>query len=87
MSTRTVEVFTAGCPACDPTVKLVQEMACESCDVQVRDMNDAQVAERARELGVTRVPTVVVNGKLASCCAIAAPNRDALAQAGIGQHA
>lgn len=87
MNAKTVEVFIAGCPACDPTVKLVQELACETCDVQVHHMNDAQVAGRAREMGVTRIPTVVVNGKLASCCTVAAPDRAALAQEGIGQRA
>lgn len=84
---RTVEVFTAGCPACDPVVQLVEDLACEHCDVQARDMNDAEVAERASALGVTRVPAVAVNGKLASCCAVAAPERDALARAGVGQGA
>ena len=30
---RTVEIFTAGCPVCDPVVQLIKETACDSCDV------------------------------------------------------
>lgn len=38
MSKRLVEVFTAGCPLCDQTVKLVRELACSNCEVQVYDL-------------------------------------------------
>jgi hypothetical protein len=44
---RQIEVFTAGCPACDATLEMVNEIACPSCDVMVRDMHDAGVADRA----------------------------------------
>jgi hypothetical protein len=30
---RKIEIFTAGCPLCDPVVKLVQELSCGNCDV------------------------------------------------------
>jgi len=32
---RQIEVFTAGCPVCEPVVKMVKEMACDSCEVTV----------------------------------------------------
>ncbi len=41
---RTIEVFSAGCPACDEAVKLVQSLACPSCDVQVLDMRADKAA-------------------------------------------
>ena len=82
---RTVEVFSAGCPACDETVKLVQRLACESCEVRVLDMNDATVSNRARELGINVVPAVVVDGELAGCCRGVGPTEQALRDAGIGQ--
>lgn len=84
-SKRQVEVFTAGCPACDETVQMVQGIVCESCEVTVLDMNDATVAERAKEIGVSRVPAVVVNGQLAGCCTNAGPNAQTLRGTGIGQ--
>src|SRR5262249_33286680 len=32
---RQVEVFTAGCPVCEPVVELVERIACPSCDVTI----------------------------------------------------
>jgi hypothetical protein len=84
MAKRQVEVFTAGCPLCEPAVQLVQELACPECDVTVHDLRESG-AERAREYGVQRVPAVVVNGTLAPCCQGGAVSRDQLQAAGIGQ--
>ena len=69
MKKRTVEIFTAGCPCCDETVKLVQSIICPSCDLQILDMRSDEAAQaKAKKYGVNRVPAVVVNGKLADCC-------------------
>ena len=81
---RIVEVFSAGCPACDDTVKLVREIACSSCEVRVLDMNDDVVSARARELGIRTVPAVVVDGQLAGCCQAGGPTEEGLRAAGIG---
>src|SRR5438552_1362392 len=48
---RKVEVFSAGCPACEEAIALVQNLACAACDVQVLDMKDPAVASRAKSLG------------------------------------
>ena len=81
---RIVEVFSAGCPACEPTVQLVKRIACPSCDVQVLDMNEPEVAARAEQYGVKSVPAVVINGKLAGCCAGAGPEEATLRAEGLG---
>lgn len=81
---RKVEVFSAGCPACEPTVQLVKSIACPSCDVQVLDMHKPEVAARARQYGVSTVPAVVINGKLAGCCAGAGPDEATLRAEGLG---
>ena len=81
---RTVEVFSAGCPACEPTVQLVKSIACPSCDVQVLDMHQPDVAAKAKQYGVKTVPAVAIDGKLASCCTAAAPNEETLKAAGLG---
>ena len=60
---RQIEIFSAGCPACDDAVALVNSIACDSCEVTVLDMHDAEVAERASSLGVARVPAVVIDGR------------------------
>ncbi|AFZ33504.1 MULTISPECIES: thioredoxin family protein [Cyanophyceae] len=90
MTKRLVEVFTAGCPLCDETVKLVQSLACESCEIQVWDLREGcsthKCREKANQYGIHRVPAVVVNGKLTECCQNQQPiSREALIAAGIGQ--
>ena len=82
---RKIEVFSAGCPACDETVALVEGIACPSCEVTVLDMNDPNVANRAKTLGVHSVPAVVIDGKLADCCAGRKPDEVTLRAAGLGQ--
>ena len=84
MAKRQVEVFTAGCPVCEPVVQLVQEMACPDCVVTIHDLRRSG-AEKAAGYGVTTVPAVVIDGALASCCQNRGPNRDDLAAAGIGR--
>lgn len=83
---RKIEVFSAGCPVCHEAGQLVQAIACPSCDVSVLDMNDPNVASRAKNLGVRSVPAVVIDGKLANCCAGRGPDEAALLKAtGLGQ--
>lgn len=84
MSKRTIEVFTAGCACCDDAVQAVRAASCESCDVRVLDMKDPKVAARAKQLGVQRVPAVIVNGQLADCCASGKVNVEALRSMGLG---
>jgi len=85
MAKRHVEVFAAGCPVCEPTVRLVQELACPDCEVTVHNLHDGDGAAVAARYGIGSVPAVVVDGTLAPCCQGRAPDRDALAAAGIGQ--
>jgi glutaredoxin 3 len=87
MQKRKVEIFTAGCACCDETVQMVHRLACPSCEVEVLNMRDPQVASRAKALGVRSVPAVAVEGKLAGCCAGRGPTEEALRAAGIGQAA
>ena len=83
---RVVEIFSAGCYACEETIKLVRKIACRSCDVRVLDMKDREVAALAKSLGVRRVPAVAVTTtRFAACCAGRGPDASALKAAGIGQ--
>lgn len=84
MTKRIVEVFSAGCAVCEETINLVNSVACPSCDVSILDMKDPSVAHRAEQLGIVRVPAVVVNGKLAACCAGTGPTEQGLRAAGVG---
>jgi len=82
---RTIEVFSAGCPACAETIQLVNSVACPSCEVTVLDMRETAVARRAKSLGIRSVPAVVINGQLADCCAGRGPVEATLRAAGLGQ--
>ena len=84
-TTRKIEIFSAGCPVCQETIRLVQNMACADCDVAVLDMNDPAIASRAKGLGVRSVPAVAIDGKLADCCAGRGPDVATWKAAGIGQ--
>lgn len=85
MNKRKIEIFSAGCPACDEAVSLVKKIACPSCEVQVLDMNDTSVAAKAKQYAVRTVPAIVIDGKLAACCAAAGGVEEAaLRGAGIG---
>ncbi len=81
---RKVEVFSAGCPVCQQAVGMVKNIACPSCKVTIHDMHDPDVARRAAELGIRSVPAVVVDGKLAQCCAGGGVDEASLRAAGVG---
>jgi hypothetical protein len=81
---RNVEVFTAGCPCCDEAVQAVKAAACSNCNVQVRDMKDPQVASAAKNYGIKRVPAVVIDGRLADCCASGGVDIAVLRTMGLG---
>ncbi len=89
MAKRKVEVFTSGCPICEPVVELVNKEACPSCEVIIYDLNkgsDANIGrQKAKEYGVTRVPSVVVDAKLLECCKIGTVSEQALREAGVDQ--
>ena len=61
---RNVEIFSAGCPACEESIALVKRLACQSCEVGVHEMREAGVAARAKAYGIRSVPAVVIDGKL-----------------------
>ena len=82
---RKIEVFSAGCSVCRETIEMVRRNACESCEVTILDMNDTSIADRAKQLGVHSVPAVVIDGKLAGCCAGRGPDEATLKAAGLGQ--
>ncbi len=85
MTKRTIEVFTAGCPCCEDTVKLVQSLVCPSCDLQILDMRSDKAAQaKAKQYGVERVPAVAVDGKLADCCQQGPVDANTLRSLGVG---
>ena len=78
---RTIEVFSAGCATCKDTVEVVKKLAGSEHQVHVRDMQHADTAARAKTLGIRSLPAVVVDGKLAGCCAGRGPDEHVLRDA------
>jgi len=83
-TTRKIEVFSAGCAVCEDTIALINRIACPSCEVEILDMHQPDVAAKAKRFGIRSVPAVVVNGRLADCCAGRGPDEGTLRAAGIG---
>lgn len=65
---RRIEIFSAGCPACDEAIQMVKRIACSSCETEVLDMSQPEIAARAKERDISRVPAIVIDGRLAECC-------------------
>lgn len=82
---RKVEIFSAGCPACEETIKLVNDNTCSSCDVEILNVNDKSNHQRISDLGVKSIPAIAIDGKLAECCSSRGLDIDKLKDAGLGQ--
>ncbi|MGI8426733.1 MAG: thioredoxin family protein [Actinomycetota bacterium] len=83
MAKRQVEVFTAGCPVCEPAVDLVRQLACPDCEVTVHDLSKGGT-DAVERYGINTLPAVAVNGSLVGCCQNAGPDQAQLKAAGIG---
>lgn len=85
---RVIEVFTAGCMVCSPTVDLVKSMACSSCEVIVYDLSKPcdtrECIDKATKYNIKSLPAVVVNGVLLTCCENRGVSKEELIKAGIG---
>lgn len=84
-SKRKVEVFSAGCAVCNDAVEMVKRISCQDCEIDVLDMKDPFVENRAKILGIRSVPAVLIDGKLAACCAGRGLDEATLKDAGLGQ--
>ena len=78
---RKIEIFSAGCPACDEAEELVRRIAGADHDIAVLDMRQADVAAEAKRHGIRSLPAIVVDGRLADCCAGRGPDEATLRQA------
>jgi glutaredoxin 3 len=84
---RKIEVYSAGCATCHEAIEVIRRATCPSCEVIVHDMRDGEVAKRAKGLGIRSVPAVVIDGKLADCCAGRRIDLTVLRAAGLGRPA
>ncbi len=76
-----IEIFSAGCATCKETIDMVRKIAGPDHEVQIHDMHQEGIATRATQHGVRSLPAVVIDGKLAGCCAGRGPDEHILRQA------
>jgi len=85
---RQIEIFTAGCPVCEPVVQLVKETAGKDSEITLHNLSEQCESKicvsKMEEYGVKRVPAIAVNGKLLDCCKNIEITKDDLVNAGIG---
>lgn len=85
---KTIEIFTAGCPVCEPIVGMVKEMASSGDKITIHNLatqcESKTCVKKANEYGVERLPAIAVNGKLIGCCKNVGITKDDLVNAGIG---
>ena len=63
-----IDVYSSECAICEDTLELVQRLAGSDHQVFIHDVRRSDIALRAKQLGVRRIPAVFVNGKLLGCC-------------------
>ena len=80
MMAKKIEVFSAGCSTCKETVEMIKRIAGKH-EIVIHDMNKSEVATKAKGYGIRSVPAVVIDGKLASCCAGRGPEEHVLKSA------
>jgi hypothetical protein len=80
MTTRKIEIFTGNCPLCNDTVKMVQELAGNHCDVKVYNVQEQP--SRLQQYAVNAVPAIAIDGILVL---VGKPSRTQLEAFGIGQ--
>lgn len=64
-----IEIFSAGCATCKETIDAVRKLAGAEHEIHVHDMHLYEIASRAKQHGIRSLPAVVIDGKLAGCCA------------------
>jgi hypothetical protein len=89
MEKRKIELFTAGCPVCEPVVEMVNSMACQYCEITIYNLvepcDTKECLTKIKEYNITCLPAVAVDGKLLDCCTGRNLSREELEKAGIAQ--
>ncbi len=81
-----IEVFTSGSQLCEPAIEAAREGACPNCEVIILNVSDPGVVEKARAYGITRIPTVVVNGHIVGCCTQGSADAEQIRAARLASH-
>jgi len=83
---RQIEIFTAGCPVCEPVVQLVKDIASTNCEITIHNLSEDSHDAICKKYTIKRLPAVAVDGKLLECCKNIAITKENLIGAGIGTY-
>jgi len=78
MAKHKVEIFSAGCVCCENAIDMVKNITDDGAEVIILDMRDSAVVDRALALGIRSVPVILIDGKLADCCASRGPDENVI---------
>ena len=88
MNKKQIEIFTAGCPVCEPIVALVKETACPNCVITVYNLSEQsenpEIMAKMNTYGIKRLPAIAVDENLIGCCKNVEITKNDLINAGIG---
>jgi hypothetical protein len=79
-----VEIFTAGCPICEPVVQLVKDTASSNCEITIYNLSEVGNDNICKKYNVKRLPSIAIDGKLLECCKNIEITKEDLISAGIG---
>jgi hypothetical protein len=72
------ELYSARSELCGDALAMVKRLAGSDHLIVVLDITRAEMVHRAKQLGIHRVPRIVIDGKLAECCTSRAPDEATL---------
>jgi len=68
---RKIEIITAGCPVCEPTVELIRNLAIDKDEVILYDLSVESELESNKliihKYQIKQLPSVLIDGKLLPC--------------------
>ncbi len=76
-----IEIFSADCSCCKKAIEMVKSIADDEDEVIILNMSEPIVTERAIELGIQSVPTILIDGEIADCCSNRGPDRQVIQSA------
>ena len=76
-----IEIFSAGCTCCNKAIDMMKSIADDKDEVIILNMSEPVVTERAIELGIQSVPTILIDGEIADCCSNRGPEKQVIQSA------
>jgi glutaredoxin len=57
-------LFSGGCELCNDAVRTIEIGKCKDCKLEILNINQKENREKAKEYGITSVPTIIIDEKI-----------------------